>query len=61
MEIIPSKERAFWINSLQIGNEIDAIKTEPVQGKQIWSRAEILLIKEKIYVRFLEESDDYNW
>lgn len=60
MEIRPDEKRATWIKSLQMGDEIDAIKTEPIQGKQWWSKAEILLIKEKFYVRFLEETDDYN-
>ena len=52
--------RIQWLKSLQIGDEIDAIKSEPIQGKQWWSRAEVIFVKEKVYVRFLEETDDYN-
>lgn len=51
----------MWLKALQAGDEIDAIKTEPLQGKQIWSRAQILLVKEKIFVRFCEDTDDFNW
>lgn len=57
----PTTERQAWLQSLQIGDQIDAVKTERIQGKQIWSRSQILLIKEKIFVRFLEDNDDFNW